>query len=203
MKEGSIKVVMGENQMELIGLLLIMCRKICILMCGNMMRVEYYYTNRFDNLGNGKPAKLFNSNIENAIWVHFKWMKEYRIDGASVQRFVGEINGMTLSSIVNCDQLYKIKEAAETNGRLFNIMYDISGGNQINGEEKGISSYVQFKEFDWVYKIEKTLILTESLLYATKDGKPVLCIWNLVLGKRPYRNEDYIELINFYRKRGC
>jgi|SRR5580765_1849078 len=39
----------------------------------------------------GKPAYLFSSRNQKTVSRHFRWMKEYGLDGVLVQRFVGEI----------------------------------------------------------------------------------------------------------------
>ena len=39
----------------------------------------------------GKPAYLFSSRNPKTVSRHFRWMKEYGLDGVLVQRFVGEI----------------------------------------------------------------------------------------------------------------
>ncbi len=42
------------------------------------------------NLNNGQPAKLFSSWYYDVIDLHFKWMQDNGIDGAALQRFLGE-----------------------------------------------------------------------------------------------------------------
>jgi hypothetical protein len=41
----------------------------------------------FGNLGDGQPAMLFSSYDQSTVDVHFRWMKEYGIDTAALQRF--------------------------------------------------------------------------------------------------------------------
>lgn len=78
-----------------------------------------------------KPTKLYDSTNENVINTHFKWMSQYGIDGAAIQRFAGTIKGRTLYDEPQNTLLYKMQKAAENNNSLFYIMYDISGGDQI------------------------------------------------------------------------
>ncbi|MBO4370673.1 MAG: T9SS type A sorting domain-containing protein [Paludibacteraceae bacterium] len=153
----------------------------------------------FQNLGGGQLAKLFDSNTSSAIDTHFRWMREYGVDGAAVQRFVGNI-GRVVYNNGDADQLAKIKHAAEANNRIFYVMYDISGGRE---SDNGVSPYVEDVEFDWVYNVEQNMGLTSSPAYANVGGKPVVCIWGLGVGGRPTRTSDYHELIDFFHNRGC
>ncbi len=152
----------------------------------------------FSNLGDGKPAKLYDSNTQDVINTHFKWMREYGIDGAALQRFVGYVGGVIYNNEDN--QFNMIRRAAEANNRIFYVMYDISGGRESND---GISPYVQDVEFDWVYNIEQNMRLTSSPAYATVGNRPVVCLWGLGVGGRPSRTSDYHELIDFFHNRGC
>lgn len=146
----------------------------------------------FANLGNGNPSKLFSSQTENAINTHFKWMADYGIDGAALQRFSPSISGRAISDPTN--HLYtKIKNAAEKNKRIFYIMYDISGGNA--------SSYVDDMKFDWIYNVEQGSELLNSPSYATVDGKPVVCIWGFGVPDRI--TNDYQKVVDFFKSRNC
>ena len=75
----------------------------------------------------GKPAYLFSSRNQKTVSRHFRWMKEYGLDGVLVQRFVGEIRRKRADGDV---VLKNIMAAAKESGRTFAIEYDISGGNR-------------------------------------------------------------------------
>ncbi len=151
----------------------------------------------YSDLGSGEPALLFSSNNKNTIDTHFSWMQEYGIDGAAIQRFSPNITGRNIILNKEGSHLYKIKEAAEETGRIFYIMYDISGG--VPG------SYIEDMKFDWVYNIEQSLDLLSSPSYATvtENGvtKPVVCLWGLGVDGRP--TNGYDEMIEFFKSRGC
>lgn len=159
----------------------------------------------FDALGSGKPTKLYSSTNENVINTHFKWMNQYGIDGAAIQRFAGTIKGRAMYDNPENTLLYRMKSAAENNNRLLYIMYDISGGNQISdsNDTTSISSWVEDIKFDWVYNIEHSLEMTNSDAYATVDGKSVVCLWGTTVAGRPDRVANYQELIDFFHKRDC
>ncbi len=147
------------------------------------------------NLGNGIPSKLFNSVNKTVIDTHFQWMKNYGIDGAAVQRFIGNIGG----AIINSPQsaAIKIKEAAEANGRIFYICYDISStGMEANWDD--------IIKFDWVYNVEQNNNLTASPAYAKVGNKPVVQLWGPgFTGKHPGTAAETIALIQFLKSRGC
>ncbi len=163
----------------------------------------------FANLGSGETSKLFDSNTTDVIDTHFRWMREYGIDGAAIQRFVGGLTGRTITKSPTTSQLYRIQRAAENNNRLLYVMYDISGGSQITdtNDTTSISSYVKDMEFDWVYNIEQSIKMLDSNSYATYNGKPVVCVWGFGFGDventRPSRRVDYQEIVNFFHDRGC
>lgn len=149
----------------------------------------------FALMGNGKPLKLFTSTDQPIIDVHFRWMREYGIDGAAVQRFIGHIGG----SIINSPTapIQKIKQAAEANERIFYICYDTSS----SGME---ATWAETIKMDWVYNVEQN-DLTKSPAYAKVGNKPVVQIWGLGFkgGKNPGTAAETIALIDFFKARGC
>jgi len=74
---------------------------------------------------NGFYRRLYSSYKVTTELRHFKWMKDYNIDGVWVQRFgAPQSRGERLLQIgfwLNC------KQAAETYGRVFTVMYDVVG----------------------------------------------------------------------------
>ena len=148
------------------------------------------------NLGNGETSKLFNSSSRTVIGKHFQWMKEYGIDGAAVQRFIGGIG----SSIINApgSTANKIKQAAEENGRIFYICYDISSSGLTD-------TWDDIIKFDWVYNVEQNNNLSSSPSYAKVGNKPVVQLWGpgFIDNKRPGTAAETIALIQFLKSRGC
>ena len=52
------------------------------------------YTKKYKSpfkFADGSDAYLFSSNDEETVDLHFKWMKDYGIDGVHMQRFLGEV----------------------------------------------------------------------------------------------------------------
>ena len=146
-------------------------------------------------MGNGTPFKLFTSSDKEVIDIHMKWVNDYGIDGAAVQRFIGNIG----SSIVNspAESIIKVKNAAEANERIFYICYDTSSSGMETTWDETI-------KMDWVYNVEQKN-LTTSPAYAKVGNKPVVQLWGIGMkgGKNPGTAAETIDLINFFKARGC
>jgi hypothetical protein len=147
----------------------------------------------FANLGNGKPAKLFSSYDPNVINLHFQWMMDYGIDGAALQRFGTSLD--SASNKAHRDSVAeKVKQAAEAYGRIFYMMYDISGmsGDQLVGKI----------ENDWTNTMIDKLAITSSPQYAKQNGKPVVCIWGFGFATRDNTPEQAKQLIQWFKDQG-
>jgi hypothetical protein len=149
----------------------------------------------FANCGNGTPSKLFNSANTTVINKHFDWMTQKGIDGVALQRF---ING--IGTVINDSKEaipMKVKAAAEENGRIFYICYDITSTGLDD-------TWDDIIKFDWVYNIEQTYALTASPAYAKVGNKPVVQIWGTgFTGNHPGTAAETIALIQFLQARGC
>ncbi len=117
----------------------------------------------------GKPAYLYSAWNRKTVLRHFRWMKEYGLDGVLVQRFVGSIASKRNSGDV---VLKNIIAGAEQSGRTFAIEYDITGGNP--------ETFQQTLRDDWAYLVDE-LKITSLPNYLHHDGKPVLSIWGMGL----------------------
>lgn len=120
-----------------------------------------------------KPAYLFSSRNPKTVSRHFRWMKEYGLDGVLVQRFIGETNCKRAGGDI---VLKNIMAAARESGRTFAIEYDISGGNP--------ATFAQTLKDDWQYLVDE-LKVTAHPNYQRHNGKPVLSVWGMGLGDGP------------------
>lgn len=146
------------------------------------------YPTQFANLGNGQPANVFSSFSDQTIDVQFKWMKDYGIDGAALQRF----NPSGLEGPVRDAMAAKVKTAAEKNGVKFYIMYDVSGWTNMQTDLKT----------DWTNKMS---VYTSSTAYAKQNGKPVVCIWGFGFAddNHNFTADACIDVINWFKSKGC
>jgi hypothetical protein len=137
-----------------------------------------------------KPAYLFSSRNAKTVNRHFKWMKEYGLDGVLVQRFVGE----TGRKHADGDTVLKhIMAAALESGRTFAIEYDISGGNP--------ETFAQTLKDDWAYLVDE-MNVTAHPRYQRHNGKPLLSIWGMGLndaGHPPADSQAAKDLIAWFK----
>ena len=74
---------------------------------------------------NGEQAFLFSSRHRKTVTRHFHWMAMHGVDGAFLQRFVGETdidNGASGIRSIRDEVGDRVREAAEAEGRVFAIM---------------------------------------------------------------------------------
>ncbi|MGN8067482.1 glycoside hydrolase family 71/99-like protein [Mucilaginibacter sp. 22184] len=142
----------------------------------------------FANLNNGSEARVFSSYTDQTVDVQFKWMKDYGIDGAALQRF----NPSGLEGPVRDAMAAKVKIAAEKNGVKFYIMYDVSGWTNMATE----------METDWTNKMSA---YTSSPAYAKQNGKPVVCVWGFGFNddNHNFSAATCLAVINWFKSKGC
>ncbi|MFC4033194.1 discoidin domain-containing protein [Streptomyces polygonati] len=154
----------------------------------DMREYTHGYQTAYANLGNGQPATLFSSYDQQTVDTHFLWMQQNNIDTAALQRFNptgGE--GPTRDAMA-----LKVRSAAESHGRKFYIMYDVSGWTNMQSEIKT----------DWTNKMKAH---TASSAYATQNGKPVVCIWGFGFNdnNHPFSTDACLDVINWFKAQGC
>jgi hypothetical protein len=146
------------------------------------------YPTGYANLGNGSPAALFSSYDQQTVDTHFKWMQTYGIDTAALQRFnpTGD-EGPTRDAMA-----VKVRSSAETYGRKFYVMYDVSGWSTMQQQIKD----------DWTGKMSAH---AASSSYARQNGKPVVCIWGFGFNddNHPFTPAACLDVINWFKGQGC
>ncbi|MEV6130606.1 glycoside hydrolase family 71/99-like protein [Streptomyces violaceusniger] len=147
-------------------------------------------------LGNGQPARLFSSYATAVIDQHFRWMQQYGIDGAALQRFGSDITAVGQPRLKQRNDIHsKARDAAQKYSRGFYIEYDISGLTDAN--------LVSSIQSDWDSTIVGTLRLTFSPSYTREGDKPVVHLWGLGVSNRPGTVDSCVKLINWFKTKGC
>lgn len=146
------------------------------------------YATAFSRLGNGGPATLFSSHDQSTVDTHFRWMQQNGCDTAALQRFNpngGE--GATRDAMA-----LKVRSAAESYGRKFYVMYDVSGWRNMQPEIKA----------DWLNKMSA---LVASSAYARQNGKPVVGIWGFGFNddNHPWSAAACLDVIQWFKSQGC
>ena len=117
----------------------------------------------------GKPAYLYSAFNRKTVVRHFRWMKDYGLDGVLVQRFVRSIADKRAGGDV---VLKNVIAGAEESGRTFAIEYDITGSD--------LATFGLTMREDWQYLVDE-LKVTSHPNYQRHEGKPVLAIWGMGL----------------------
>lgn len=141
------------------------------------------------------PAKVFSSYDTSTTDLHFKWMKQYGIDGVFMQRFVVSIRNQkgkdNYNKILNNAVL-----SAEKYDRAICLMYDLSGMEA--GEEDILIR-------DWKELCEKyKLVSRNNNHYVYHHGKPLVAVWGIGFNdRRKYGYEQVKKIIDFLKSEGC
>jgi len=139
-------------------------------------------------LPDGSPAYLYSAYGPKTVLRHFQWMAQYGVDGVMLQRFTSTL---TVPALRDHDNrvAQNVMSAAQATGRVFNMMYDISGEDE--------ATFVPRIEADWKYLVD-TLKVTESPRYLHHAGKPVLALWGIGFTEHPGTPAQAMELLNFF-----
>lgn len=138
---------------------------------------------------NGDEAFLFSPYDVESVDLHFKWMKEYGIDGVYMQRFVSEIKGEKGKRHFN-KVLENALKAAKKYDRAICIMYDLSGCS---------SADIDIVKKDWIelQSIFNLFDSSDNPTYLRHNKKPLLAIWGVGFNdNRKYNLEDIQHLVN-------
>jgi hypothetical protein len=136
----------------------------------------------------GSPARLYSGFRKGPTLVHFKWMREYGIDGVFLSRFVSETTSPARARHVNTN-LANVREGCHREGRVWAMMLDLSMGRR--GSTAAVIN-------DWKFLCDKVKIREDSR-YLHHQGKPVVLLWGLGFRDRPWTVEQGEELIKFFK----
>lgn len=132
----------------------------------------------------GSTAHVFSSLDESTTDLHFKWMKEYGIDGVFMQRFYGVTRGgkhrEQSDKILN--NAFKASQKYE---RAIAVMYDLSG---LRPGEDDCSRVIE----DWKHLVDELKVKEygSKQCYLHHNGKPLVTIWGVGFPDRPYNIRD-------------
>lgn len=137
----------------------------------------------------GSPARLYSAFRKGPVLAHFRWMREYGIDGVFLSRFVGETRDPRRFRHVNT-VLANVREGCHREGRVWAMMLDLSMG-------RGAST--DLVKNDWKFLCDRVKV-REDARYLHHQGKPVVLLWGLGFRDRPWTPEQGAELVKFFRE---
>jgi hypothetical protein len=140
----------------------------------------------------GQVAHVFSSRNRKTVLRHFRWMKEYGIDGVFVQRFgVETIQPLDLR---HCNAvLSHCREGANRHGRCYAVMYDLSGLPR-----GGVRQVIE----DWKLLVGQMKIGKDArdAAYLRHGGKPVVAVWGVGFKDgRKYTLAECERLVTFLK----
>ncbi|MBD5312630.1 MAG: xylosidase [Bacteroides sp.] len=155
---------------------------------------EKTYPTEF-RMADGSQARVFSSYDPSTVDTHFRWMKEYGIDGVFMQRFVGEIKNKSgrhhfdtvLSSAV---------AAAKKYDRAICVMYDLSG-------MKSADTTVVLSDLNNLATDHHIFDRKRNPAYLYHNGRPLVAVWGVGFNDgRAYSLDDCAGIISELKRRG-
>jgi arylsulfatase A-like enzyme len=150
------------------------------------------YATDFKNV-DGSIAEVFSSGNRETVLRHFRWMRDYGIDGAFIQRFA---NGLSQpGNKQHKDRvLSHAREGANQFGRSFAVMYDLSGLP---------AGGVSIVRDDWA-NLQAEWKVGVDAAYQQHEGAPLVAIWGVGFTKgRKYGLGECLELVQWLKSEGC
>jgi hypothetical protein len=140
----------------------------------------------------GDVAHVFSSHREKTVLRHFRWMQEYGLDGAMVQRFVVETTHPKTLRHFN-QVLMHCRRGANEHGRCYAVMYDLSGLGP-----GGIDAAIE----DWKSLVDGLKLGRDpgDKAYLHHRGKPLVAVWGVGFNdNRRYTLADCRRFVEFLK----
>ncbi|WP_462317174.1 glycoside hydrolase family 71/99-like protein [Marinilabilia sp.] len=140
----------------------------------------------------GSPAYVFSSFDESTVELHFKWMKEYGIDGVFLQRFFQVL--VSENRINHADKVLRSAiKAANKYGVAICMMYDIGSMDD--------SKYELVIE-DWKHLVDDLKLTNQGdkTTYLFHNDKPLVAFWGISSSTRSSGHiPEIYNLIDFVK----
>ncbi len=132
----------------------------------------------------GTQAEVFSAYDRSTVFTHYRWMKEYGIDGAFAQRFMVYVNkNYTAEHEFHLTNLDYQMQASNEFGRAICVMYDLVG---MGAEEHLTPEYLlaDLAELEAKYHFKDRSQGQKYYLY--HNGKPLVALVSFAQAGMPY-----------------
>lgn len=151
-------------------------------------------------MADGSQAKLFSSYDQSTVFTHFRWMKEYGIDGAFAQRFMVYVNEQYEADhdlhLVNLDHQMK---ASNEYGRAIAIMYDLVGMNEVSHlTPEYLMQDLAKLEAKYNFKDRSK----GQKYYLYHNGKPLVALVSFAQMDMKYNMTECVECVRLLKEAG-
>ncbi|GAA5483801.1 glycoside hydrolase family 71/99-like protein [Haloferula sargassicola] len=140
----------------------------------------------------GSTAQVFSSLDQQTVRTHFRWMREYGIDGAFLQRFGTETRDPRFRETLDT-VLQNVSTAAAAEGREWSLMYDASGlkPGELGALRDDLEHLLETKRLD-----------VSAANYGKYRGKPLLTTWGIGFGDRETDLDEWSAWIDHLHEQG-
>ncbi len=140
---------------------------------------------RYDS---GEPAHLFSSSVQKTVHRHFDWMREHGLDGVFLQQFVCELRAGSVMRSVRDQVMTHVASGARRSGRIFALMYDISGSDA--------ELLVEQIKAHWRAAVDQGVVGQGR--YLNHNGRPLVALWGFGFLRRPGSAAQASALVNWF-----
>ncbi len=141
----------------------------------------------------GRSAEVFSSAHRKTVLRHFRWMRDYGIDGIFLQRFANQLDNQAAKA--HKDRVLEhVRAGASETGRVFAVMYDLTGLGA--GEVRRVAE-------DW-RRLRTRRAVSKDPTYLHHQGKPVVAVWGIGFSDgRKYALGECRDLVESLKADGC
>jgi hypothetical protein len=111
----------------------------------------------------GTAAHLFSSAHPRTVERHFRWMRQYGLDGVFVQRFLVSLGSPSADRVLG-----HVRASAVKTGRVYAVCYDLTGAPK--------DRLYDLLAADWKRLVDEQKV-TRDGRYLHHNGKPVVFVW--------------------------
>ncbi|WP_291528807.1 glycoside hydrolase family 71/99-like protein [Bacteroides sp. UBA939] len=133
------------------------------------------------------PAYTFSSYDPSTVDTHFRWMRDYGLDGVFMQRFIAEIRNPSGLNHFNT-VLNSSMQAARKYRRAICVMYDLSGMRP--GDEQ-----LLLADIADIARRHSLKDRSKNSSYLYHNGKPLVTVWGVGFNDRRHYGLDEAEAI--------